>query len=120
MRYLNREFENNIPNPILHDDDNSAMIALQKITKLTKREVEILHLIVAGDLNKIIAHKLGISQRTVENHRNRILHKTGCHSQSALTCLFILTHKKCLLDCLITNKCSNSHIDCPIKDTSSE
>lgn len=46
---------------------------------LSKREVEVLNLIVKGTSNsKQISEKLGISLRTVEVHRYNILRKTGC------------------------------------------
>lgn len=44
---------------------------------LTSRELEIMSLVVEGHSNKEIARKLGISYRTVEIHRARILKKTG-------------------------------------------
>lgn len=47
------------------------------IERLTFREKEILPLAVAGISNKEIAQRLGISYRTVETHRIRILRKTG-------------------------------------------
>ncbi len=47
------------------------------IDRLTFREKEILPLAIAGISNKEIAQKLGISYRTVETHRIRILRKTG-------------------------------------------
>ncbi len=47
------------------------------IDNLTFREKEILPLAIAGINNKEIAQRLGISYRTVETHRIRILRKTG-------------------------------------------
>ncbi len=47
------------------------------ISRLTFREKEILPLAIAGISNKEIAQRLGISYRTVETHRIRILRKTG-------------------------------------------
>lgn len=44
---------------------------------LTSREMEIMSLVVAGHSNKEIGRQLGISYRTVEIHRARILKKTG-------------------------------------------
>lgn len=52
----------------------------ERLTGLTEREREILALAVAGQPNKEIARQLGISYRTVEVHRSRILLKTGAGS----------------------------------------
>ena len=51
---------------------------------LTSRQREILDLVLAGHPSKNIAADLGISQRTVENHRAAIMHKTGSRSVPAL------------------------------------
>lgn len=49
----------------------------QRLTNLTPREIEVANLLAAGHLNKSIGQLLGISHRTVENHRARIMDKTG-------------------------------------------
>jgi FixJ family two-component response regulator len=51
---------------------------------LTPRQRQILDLVLAGHPSKNIAADLGISQRTVENHRAAIMHKTGSTSLAAL------------------------------------
>lgn len=51
--------------------------AAQKIAALTPREREVLEGLVAGRPNKVIAHDLGISVRTVEAHRIRMLERLG-------------------------------------------
>jgi DNA-binding NarL/FixJ family response regulator len=51
---------------------------------LTRREEEILRLIVSGQTNKQIAHQLSRSERTVEYHRNRLMHKIGAHNAAQL------------------------------------
>ena len=51
---------------------------------LTGRQTEIMALVVAGHRSKNIAANLGISQRTVENHRASIMRKTGSMSIPAL------------------------------------
>jgi DNA-binding NarL/FixJ family response regulator len=52
--------------------------------KLTVREREILQLTAEGNDRKAIAHRLFISQRTVETHRAHIMNKLGLHSQTDL------------------------------------
>lgn len=42
---------------------------------LTNREREVLHLVAAGNTNQAIAHKLGISIKTVQTHREHIMAK---------------------------------------------
>jgi DNA-binding NarL/FixJ family response regulator len=51
---------------------------------LTKREVEILKLIVVGNTNKKIAQKIYRTERTVEYHRHRLMRKLGAHSAADL------------------------------------
>jgi DNA-binding NarL/FixJ family response regulator len=42
---------------------------------LTEREIEILTLLASGESNKKVATAIGVSTRTVESHRNHIMHK---------------------------------------------
>ncbi len=48
---------------------------------LTSRETEVLQLIAEGAGNKQIAAELGISIKTVERHRQRLMHKLDIHSR---------------------------------------
>lgn len=48
--------------------------------KLTKREIQIAELCSQGKLNKEIAVELGISQRTVETHKNNLFRKLGINN----------------------------------------
>jgi two-component system response regulator DctR len=47
----------------------------ERLATLSAREREVLDLILAGKMNKVVADKLGISMRTVEVHRAHILDK---------------------------------------------
>jgi len=57
--------------------------------KLTTREHQVLELVLEGKANKVIAYRLGISQRTVETHRATLMKKTGARSLSELVHLTI-------------------------------
>jgi two-component system response regulator FixJ len=57
---------------------------MRRLETLTAREREVLEGMVAGNPNKVIAHSLGISPRTVEIHRARVMDKMQAHNLSAL------------------------------------
>ncbi len=61
-----------------------ADAAAARIAGLTPRQREIMTLVLAGHPSKNIAADLGISRRTVENHRASIMHRTGAASLPAL------------------------------------
>ena len=52
----------------------------QRLDSLTPRERDVLLLVVAGHPNKVIAHQLDISARTVEVHRARVMDKMEARS----------------------------------------
>jgi len=54
------------------------------LDRLSARELEVLRGLVAGFPNKTIAHDLGISPRTVEIHRARVMDKMSARSLSEL------------------------------------
>ncbi len=58
---------------------SNASVA-SRLAALTAREREVMDLILAGKLNKVIADQLSIAIRTVEVHRARIFEKTGVKS----------------------------------------
>ncbi|MBQ0746240.1 MAG: response regulator transcription factor [Marinobacter sp.] len=57
---------------------------IRRIKSLTPREHEIMDRMIEGQANKVIAIELEISQRTVEIHRSRVMHKMGTHSLAHL------------------------------------
>jgi len=58
---------------------------------LSKREIEVMTLIVQGYINKEIADRLHIGLATVVTHRKNIMDKLGIKSVSALT-IYAVTH----------------------------
>jgi two-component system response regulator NreC len=58
---------------------------LDRYETLTSREREVLQLSAEGHTNSEIAARLGISVRTAETHRSRVMHKLSMHTQSDLT-----------------------------------
>jgi FixJ family two-component response regulator len=55
-----------------------------RFDSLTPRETEVLHLVVAGLLNKQIADELGTSELTVKTHRAHVMEKTEAESLAHL------------------------------------
>jgi DNA-binding CsgD family transcriptional regulator len=63
--------------------------AAVRIARLTSRQHEVMQMVLAGEASKVIAWKLGISQRTVDNHRAGIMKKTRSTSIPGLACLAV-------------------------------
>lgn len=62
----------------------------QMLSGLSGRERDVLRGVVAGKLNKVIAHELGISPRTVEVYRANVMSKTGASGLSELVRIALL------------------------------
>ncbi len=56
----------------------------QRLDSLTPKERRVLEYIVAGDANKVVARKLDVSVRTIENHRHKIFQKMAADSLAEL------------------------------------
>ncbi|MGC1762367.1 MAG: response regulator [Pseudolabrys sp.] len=54
------------------------------IDKLTPREQEVMELVVRGEMNKTIAALLGTTERTIKEHRGRLMRKMGVRSLAEL------------------------------------
>jgi FixJ family two-component response regulator len=61
----------------VYDQAIKAETTRHRLNDLTEREREVMSLAILGQSNKEIARHLGISHRTVEIHKAKIMHKTG-------------------------------------------
>jgi two-component system response regulator FixJ len=60
-----------------------------RLAKLTDRERQVMDLMVAGHQTKEIAAELGISPKTVDNHRSRVFEKTGADGVAELVWMVV-------------------------------
>jgi two-component system, LuxR family, response regulator FixJ len=71
---------------------NTAMPVVRpnpRLAALTRRERQVLELVVAGKFNKTIADVLGISTKTVELHRSSLMAKLGVRTLPDLVKVFL-------------------------------
>lgn len=74
------------------DRDEEIAEAVQRVASLSSREREVLLALVSGKSNKLIAFDLGISVRTVEMHRSRMMERLGVRQLAAAVRLAVLAH----------------------------
>jgi FixJ family two-component response regulator len=81
LNAIERAREEDTKNRLIH-----AELALiqAKIATLTPREREVLGHVVAGRLNKQIAHDLGTVEKTIKVHRGRMMEKLGVRTVADL------------------------------------
>lgn len=82
QRAIEKDRENRTQ--IMHNADRDALLET-----LTAREREVLEHVVAGKANKVIAADLGVSQRTVEVHRAKVMEKLKVRSLAELVRLVL-------------------------------
>lgn len=70
--------------------ESEKVRAARALENLTDRENEVMRLVVAGKTNKAIGTLLGISEKTVEIHRSRVMEKTAAGSLSELVRICLL------------------------------
>jgi len=94
--YNNQEFLDRVRQALALDLSNRSQRKLvdnysTKLASLTLRERQIMDHVVNGQSNKLIARELGISHKTVEAHRSRLMRKMGAASFAELL-QQVLTH----------------------------
>jgi two-component system response regulator FixJ len=67
-------------NARLRRERKERRVVEARLETLTPREKEVMGLVAQGKLNKTIARQMGISQRTVEIHRSRVMEKMQASS----------------------------------------
>jgi len=87
--FRDQDLIDRIQRALERDAHNRAALAQHdriraRFDSLTPREREVLALMTRGKPNKVMAAELGVSQRTVEIHRARVMEKTGAASLAQL------------------------------------
>jgi PAS domain S-box-containing protein len=74
-----------------HEEYASAMAdAADRMEALTDRERDVMRHVVAGDANKVVARRLGLSIKTIEKHRSSLMKKLHVRSVPELVRLALL------------------------------
>jgi two-component system, LuxR family, response regulator FixJ len=71
------------------------VVSAETFKKLTKRELDVMDCVIAGHANKVTAYMLGISQRTVEHHRQKMMTKLGVANLPELVRLYMKISPLC-------------------------
>jgi FixJ family two-component response regulator len=71
------------------EDEDAAQVLHERYVSLSRREREIMALVVLGRLNKQIAGELGISEITVKAHRGRMMRKMMARSVPQLVLMYV-------------------------------
>lgn len=87
--FRDQELLDHINHALRLDRENRKDVArraeIQKrIAALTPREKQVMELVVEGAANKVMAIDLGLSERTVEIHRAKVMEKMGARSVAHL------------------------------------
>jgi len=80
LELIQKAIAQDLNRPDIHQQRQYA----ERMGQLTTRELEIMKLVVNGKLNKVIAHELGISIKTVELHRAHVMQKMQVKSLAEL------------------------------------
>ena len=87
--FRDQDLLDHINHALQQDADNRKDMArraevLSRLETLTPRERQVMDLVVNGEANKVMAIDLGLSERTVEIHRAKVMEKMGARSVAHL------------------------------------
>jgi two-component system, LuxR family, response regulator FixJ len=87
--FRDQDLLDRINHALQQDKENRNTLArradvLHRLETLTPREKQVMELVVDGAANKVIAIDLGLSERTVEIHRAKVMEKMGARSVAHL------------------------------------
>lgn len=88
---LNRALETAPPPPAEASDETT--VVRQRLETLSERERQVLDGVVDGQPNKVIARELGISPRTVEIYRAKLMAKMHADNLAALVRMTLSTRR---------------------------
>jgi FixJ family two-component response regulator len=92
--FRDQDLLDRINHALKQDADNRTEAARRsevqyRLESLTPRERQVMNFIVEGSANKVIAIDLGLSERTVEIHRAKVMEKMGARSVAHLVKLHL-------------------------------
>lgn len=95
--YTDQELLDRVNLAIACDDRRRVAAAMRadveaRVQRLTRRETQVIELVVEGKANKVIADELGLSHKTIEVHRARAMEKLRVGSLAELLQL-VLGHR---------------------------
>jgi DNA-binding NarL/FixJ family response regulator len=84
---LNNEmyYSSEVAAKLIYEEENGTKTGLLEKYRLTKREIEVLKMIAQEQTNDEIAEMLFISRRTVDTHRQNLIHKLRVKNTAGLT-----------------------------------
>jgi FixJ family two-component response regulator len=97
--FRDQELLDHINHALQLDRDNRKDLALRAVVQrrletLTPREKQVMDLVVEGEANKVMAIDLGLSERTVEIHRAKVMEKMAARSVAHLVKMHLTLAEK--------------------------
>lgn len=97
--FRDQDLLDHINHALQSDRDNRKDVARRaevhrRMETLTPREKQVMDLVVEGEANKVMAIDLGLSERTVEIHRAKVMEKMGARSVAHLVKMYLTLSEK--------------------------